>query len=115
MSEDKYKEMTPDKEKEIISKINMLRDLLPPSPFDFLFDRPKPTRGEFELVTNFNKDKYGIYEEALERYKLLSDKPKELKLDIASNEHCDYGLWVKVFGDLSVFWTIYREVEEANK
>ena len=115
MDTDKYKEMTPDREKEIISRINMFRDLLPPSPFDHLFDRPRPKRGEFELVTNFSKKDYGIYEEALERYKLLSDKPKELKLDIASNDHCDYGLWVKDFGDLSVFWKIYDEVKEANK
>ena len=62
MSEDKYKEMKPEKEKELISNINIIRGLLPPSPFDFIFDRPKPVKGDFELVTNFNKSNYWIYE-----------------------------------------------------
>jgi hypothetical protein len=113
---DKYKEMPPNEEADTLARINLLRSLLPPSPFDGLFNRARPVRGEYELITNFNKDCYEVYEEALERYTLLSDAPKKLKLDVASNEYCDYGLWIKSdeSGDLSVFWRIYKEAKAAK-
>lgn len=106
-----YNEISADEERSLLARISVLSSLIMGSD---LTKQDRPTHGEYERVTNFGTKDYSQYKEAIERYKLLSDAPKELKIGLSSGHmKGGYGLWIRTIGPqyLSVFWRIFREIE----
>lgn len=68
----------------------------------------------YRLLTNFDKERLEIHKTAIQVYRIIFDTCHGLKIDKASNEYCDYGLWIlKEHGtvDLSRYWDILKKIE----
>lgn len=67
-------------------------------------------------ITNFSKKDLKIYVDALIQYNFIQHH--NLRIGVASNKVCDYGLYKKnnkkLKSDLTPFWNIFRDIQEST-